>query len=153
MPKPFSLQRLLELAQARAEESSRVLGRLIAEEREAKERLEILERYRSEYLEKYREAQAKGLNKQAWNNYNGFIKRLDTAVAQQTTTLQSARQRTAQGQQAWHNENRQMNALKTLSTRHKQREQYLEARSEQKALDEFSAHKYLHSLSFGTPKE
>lgn len=142
MAKPFSLQLLLDLMRDRTDEATRKLGQLIAEENNTRERLKLLENYRAEYLEKFRAAQAEGLSPQAWQNYQAFIARLDEAVSQQQGIVEGAEQRTADGQQHWINENRQMKALDTLSQRHQHREQQVENKLEQKLLDEFSARKH-----------
>lgn len=142
MAQPFSLQLLLELTQDKTEEATRRLGQLIAEETGTKERLKLLETYRSEYLEKFRLAQTTGLTPQAWQNYLSFIAKLDEAVEQQTRIVKAASQKTAQGQQQWIDENRQMKALDTLSQRHFQREAAKENKAEQRMLDEFAARKH-----------
>jgi flagellar protein FliJ len=142
MAQPFSLQLLLELTQDKTDEATRKLGLLIAEETGTRERLKLLENYRTEYLEKFRAAQANGLTTQAWQNYLSFISRLDEAVAQQTRIVESAANKTAQGQKIWIDENRQMKALDTLSQRHQQKEMFKENKAEQKMLDEFSARKH-----------
>ena len=142
MAKPFSLQLLLELTRDRTDEATRKLGQLIAEEQGTRERLKLLESYRAEYQEKFREAQAGGLSPKAWQNYQAFIARLDEAVGQQQQIVSDAAQRTVAGQQAWIEENRQMKALHTLSQRHQHREMLAENKAEQKLLDEFSARKH-----------
>ncbi len=139
MAKPFSLQLLLELTQDKTDEATRKLGELISEENSTRERLKLLESYRSEYLEKFREAQTGGLTPQSWQNFQAFIGRLDEAVGQQQRIVDSAAKKTGEGQQSWVNENRQMKALDTLAQRHQQREQIAENKAEQKVLDEFTS--------------
>ena len=46
MAKPFPLQIVLELMQDRADEATQQLARLIASERNAKDKLEMLQQYR-----------------------------------------------------------------------------------------------------------
>lgn len=139
MSNEFSLQILLDLTRDKADEASRKLGALISEEQNARERLQLLEGYRAEYLEKFRAAQSSGLSPQAWQNFQSFLGRLDEAVGQQLKMVAQANQRTTQGQQAWIEENRQVKALDTLAVRHQQKTQQAEHRAEQKQLDEFSA--------------
>lgn len=145
MAKPFSLQLLLELTQDKTDEATRKLGQLIAEETGSRERLKLLEGYRAEYLEKFREAQTNGLSPQGWQNYVSFIGRLDEAVAQQLQIVESAAKKTADGQQSWIEENRQMKALDTLAQRHQQKEIAKENKAEQKMLDEFSSRQHSQS--------
>ncbi|MEY4592769.1 MAG: hypothetical protein RIR18_1664 [Pseudomonadota bacterium] len=138
MGKPFSLQLLLELTQDKTEEATRKLGSLIVEETGTRERLKLLEDYRTEYIEKFRAAQAQGLTPQAWQNYLAFIARLDEAVEQQMKIVESAVRKTSEGKKSWVDENRQMKALDTLAQRHQQKEIAKENKAEQKILDEFS---------------
>lgn len=147
MSKPFSLQILLELTREKADEATRKLGALITEEQGARERLQLLESYRAEYLEKFRAAQSSGLSPQAWQNFQSFLGRLDEAVGQQTKIVAQANQKTSQGQQAWVEENRQAKALDTLAQRHQDKIQQAEIRAEQKLLDELSAHRHRQTRS------
>ena len=55
MSRPFTLQPLLDLMQTRTDEATRRLGRLIAAEQSARSRLELLEQYREEYAQRYRD--------------------------------------------------------------------------------------------------
>lgn len=142
MSQSFSLQILLDLTREKADEASRKLGALIAEEQGARERLQLLESYRAEYLEKFRAAQTSGLTPQAWQNFQSFLGRLDEAVGQQLKIVAQANQKTANGQQAWIEENRQVKALDTLAQRHQNKVQQAENRAEQKLLDEFTARRF-----------
>lgn len=53
MTKPFSLQTVLELMQARADSATQALARLIANERDAKNKLDMLQQYRDEYATRF----------------------------------------------------------------------------------------------------
>lgn len=153
MSKPFSLQILLDLSREKADEATRTLGALIAEEQGARERLQLLESYRAEYLEKFRAAQSSGLSPQAWQNFQSFLARLDEAVGQQLKIVTQANQKTTHSQHAWIEENRQVKALDTLAQRHQHKLQHAENRAEQKLLDEFSARRFHPSLPSKNPKE
>ncbi len=56
MVKPFSLQTVLELMQVRADDATQRLARLIANERDAKNKLDMLQQYRDEYAARFRQA-------------------------------------------------------------------------------------------------
>ncbi|MEF8709030.1 MAG: hypothetical protein V5B38_09200 [Candidatus Accumulibacter propinquus] len=68
MARPFSLQTVLELMQTRSDEATQRLARLIAAERDAKEKFAMLLQYRDEYNsgKPYR---------MDWGNPNGAITR------------------------------------------------------------------------------
>ncbi len=77
MNKPFHLQPLLDLSNLRLDEASRQLGKLIAGEQEASQRLELLTQYRDEYQARFVAAAGQGLGPDAWRNYQHFLGRLD----------------------------------------------------------------------------
>ena len=79
MTKPFSLQTVLDLMHNRADEATRNLARLIANERDAKSKLEMLQNYRDEYAARFRQAAQNGLGQREWQNFQQFIDRLDEA--------------------------------------------------------------------------
>ena len=139
MTKPFNLQPLLDLMQTRADESTRRLGQLIAAEQSAKSRLQLLEQYRDEYAQRYREAAAQGLTRTALRNFQDFMARIDDAIVQQGRVVADSERSTAAGQDAWREQNKRLKAIDTLSQRHDARERYRETRQEQKEQDEFAA--------------
>lgn len=144
MAKAFNLQPLLELMQERADEKTRQLGQLIAAEQSAQSRLQLLEQYREEYVQKLRAAIGEGLTPLALRNYQDFIARIDEAIGQQAQAVTRSRQSTTAGQAEWREHNRRLKAIGTLSQRHEARERYRENRIEQKQMDEFTSRKYSH---------
>ena len=86
MTRPFSLQTVLDLMQARTDEATRNLARLIANEKDAKARLDMLLGYRDEYAGRFREAAQNGLTQREWQNFQHFLGRLDDAIEQQTAS-------------------------------------------------------------------
>jgi flagellar FliJ protein len=143
MTKPFSLQTLLDLMQNRADEATRSLGKLIAAEKDARTRLEMLQQYRQEYADKLYGNAQQGVSQQEWRNFQEFLGRLDEAIDVQTRAVQDSVQRTANGQNFWLEQRNRLKAIDTLSERHQSTERYLANRQEQKQSDEFSARKHL----------
>lgn len=141
MAKPFSLQPLLEIMQTRADDATRRLGQLIAEEQNAKSRLQLLEQYRSEYVSRFSQAASQGLSPLAWRNYQDFIGRIDEAISQQRQVVVSSERNTVNGQVQWQEQNKKLKAIDALSDRHDARERYREGKAEQKEQDEFAARK------------
>lgn len=147
MAKPFTLQPLLEIMQNRADEATRRLGQLIAQEQSAKSRLQLLEQYRQEYADKFTAAAEQGLTPMAWRNYQEFLGRIDEAIAQQRQAVTNSERNTSAGQVHWQEQNKRLKAIDTLSQRHDARERYAENRRDQKEHDELTSRK------FATPKE
>ena len=139
MTKPFALQTVLELMQIRADDATQSLARLIASERDAKSKLELLQQYRDEYATRFRQAAQNGLSKSEWRNYQEFLNRLDEAIDSQRRNVASQVQHTATGQMQWREQKTKLKAFDTLSERHFASENALELKSEQKQQDEFAA--------------
>lgn len=139
MTRPFSLQPLLEIMQNRADEATRRLGTLIAQERNAKQQLTLLEGYREDYAQRFRLAAEAGLSPRNWANYQEFLARIDEAIRQQRANVQHSEHNTAAGQARWQEQNKRLKAIDTLAERHLDRERYRENRLDQKAHDELAA--------------
>jgi len=142
MNKPFHLQPLLDLSNMRLDEASRQLGKLIAGEQEASQRLELLTQYRDEYQARFLVEAGQGLAPDAWRNYQHFIGRLDQAIDQARTLVTASKQRTATGQQNWLDKRGKVKAFDTLAQRHQLRVAYAESRVEQKQSDEHTARRF-----------
>ena len=139
MVKPFSLQTVLELMQARADNATQALARLIANERDAKNKLDMLQQYRDEYAARFTQAAQNGITRSEWNNYQEFLNRLDEAInAQRQTVAQQIRNTTA-GQNAWQKQQTKLKAFDTLSDRHFASENAKELKREQKLQDELAS--------------
>ncbi|MCX8145606.1 MAG: flagellar export protein FliJ [Azovibrio sp.] len=143
MNRKFPLQPLLELMQERSDAATRRLGELVAAEQSARSRLQLLQDYRAEYLQKFEQAQRQGLSLQAWQNYQDFLAKIDTAIQAQREQVERSAQDTAAGQAHWQVQNRQLKAIDTLANRHRHRLQQQENRQEQKLTDEFSNRRHL----------
>lgn len=141
MAKPFSLQPLLDLMQTRTDDAARRLGQLIAAEQSQKSRLKLLEQYREEYNQRFRESSQAGMTPLAWRNFLDFMGRIDEAIVQQRQIVSNSERDTADGKDQWREQNKRLKAIDTLSERHAASERYLEGKRDQKLQDEFSARK------------
>ncbi|HEX5393367.1 MAG TPA: flagellar export protein FliJ [Rhodocyclaceae bacterium] len=142
MANKFPLQTLLDLSQNKLDDATRRLGELMASEKEATQRLELLQQYRAEYHHRFLETAKNGLSQDQWRNFQGFIARLDAAVDQAQEAVRQSKQHTANGQKHWLEKRGQVKAYDTLSDRYQQRQAYAEARREQKAMDEHTARQF-----------
>jgi flagellar FliJ protein len=139
MADKFPLQTLLDLSNLRMDESAKKLGSLIAGERAASERLELLSNYRDEYNNRFMAAAQNGLRPEEWQNYRNFLGRLDEAIGQAKEMLNLSERQTKVGQEDWLNKRGKVKAFDTLAQRHEQRQQYGAMKSEQKLSDEHAA--------------
>lgn len=142
MSKRFPLQSILDLSQLRLDEATRRLGELIAGEQEASQRLEMLVQYREEYHARFKEAARQGMGPDTWRNYQGFMDKLDAAVAQAQRLVDASKQRTANGQKEWLDKRGRVKAFDTLAQRHQARLDHAESKREQKATDEHAARRH-----------
>lgn len=139
MAKPFSLQTVLELMQVRADDATRQLAQLIANERDAKSKLDMLMQYRDEYATRFRHAAQNGITQREWHNYQEFLNRLDEAIEAQRQAVTQQAKNTAAGQALWQQQRKKLKAIDTLSERHYASENVQEQKREQKMQDEFAA--------------
>lgn len=139
MPSSFSLQAILDLMQTRTDEATRRLGVLLASEKDARKKLDLLTQYRADYALRFQQAAGNGLSPAAWRNFQDFLGRIDEAIEQQGIALSVHQSRTADGQAYWREQRVKFKALDTLSKRHEAGEIVRESRREQKLLDEFVA--------------
>lgn len=139
MTKPFSLQTVLDLMQIRADDATLHLARLIANERDAKNKLATLQQYRDEYAARFRQSAENGLSQGEWHNFREFINRLDEAISAQQQAVNAQVEKTAVGQRQWQQQRKKLKAFGTLSERHFASEEAIEIRREQKTQDEFAS--------------
>ncbi|WP_263768696.1 flagellar export protein FliJ [Propionivibrio soli] len=140
--KPFALQTVLDLMQTRADDATKELARLIANERDAKNKLQMLQNYRDEYAARFSESAKNGLSQREWHNYQSFLNRLDEAIDAQRKTVAAQVNRTAAGQVQWQQQRKKLMAFDTLSERHFAHETARESKREQKLQDEIAARKF-----------
>lgn len=137
--KPFSLQSVLDLMQTRTDDATRRLAHLIAIEKDAKSKFEMLQQYRDEYASRFRQAAQNGISQREWSNYQEFLNRLDEAIDAQSQTVSQQERNTKTGQSHWQQQRVKLKAFDTLSQRHQASEVAIEVKREQKIQDEFAA--------------
>lgn len=139
MTKNFPLQSVLDLSHMKLDESTRRLGELIAGERRAADRVDLLVQYREEYRARFLAAASDGLSRDQWRNYQSFLDRLETAIGEAQKVVAKSHQLTAAGQQDWLDKRGRAKAFDTLAQRHQAREHVAESRHEQKTMDEYAS--------------
>lgn len=138
----FPLQPLLDIANTRMDEAARRLGELIASEQSCQQKLDMLQRYREEYTERFVSATREGIGPDAMRNFSAFICRIDDAIDAQRRVVEQSREFTTQGQQAWMAQRTKVRAFDTLSQRHVTAQAKVDSRREQHATDEHSARQH-----------
>ncbi|TAJ83661.1 MAG: flagellar export protein FliJ [Gallionellaceae bacterium] len=138
MPKPFSLQPLLHLAQQKNDAALKNLGKLNKQQQSAQDKLAMLQQFRRDYQEKFQDAARGGMAPIDLRNFQDFIYRLDQAIEQQQRVIEHATDSVNSGRVELKDARRKMQSFDTLAQRHIEAEKKREAKAEQKMQDEYS---------------
>ena len=138
MAKPFSLQPLVHIAKQQNETAIKNLGKLNQQQQSAENKLNMLQQFRRDYQEKFQEAARNGMAPVDLRNFQDFIYRLDQAIGQQQNVLEHTANSVNAGRAQLMDAKRKMQSFETLAQRHIDAEKKLEAKVEQKMLDEHS---------------
>jgi flagellar FliJ protein len=138
MSNTFSLQPLLHLAQQKNDAATKKLGQINQQQQAAQTKLDTLLQYRGEYQARLQEAVQNGMNQSDLRNFQGFIQRLDEAIAQQRAINEQMLNSVQAGREELQDAQRKMKSFDTLAQRHIESEKKLAAKSEQRLQDEYS---------------
>ena len=108
----------------------------ISSHQSAQNKLEMLQQYRRDYLDKLQGAEKNGVELQELRNFQDFIYRLDDAIRQQTAVVSQAHVSVQKGREELTEAQRRMKSFDTLAKRHSEAEIKLEAKMEQRIQDE-----------------
>lgn len=136
MTKTFSLQPLVHLAQQKNDAATKKFGQLNKQQQAAQAKLDTLLQYRKDYQTRFQEAVQNGMNQSDLRNFQGFIQRLDEAIAQQRSINEQMLNSVQAGRNELQDTQRKMKSFDTLAQRHMENEKKLEAKSEQRLQDE-----------------
>lgn len=142
MPSKLPLATLIELAQTKADEATRRLGQLQNAHNSAAEKLELLNRYRQEYLDQLAQHMQDGVSAAHLHNFRQFIATLDMAIEQQRALTTQADSRLAHGRNDWQRSKCRLNSFDTLAERVQRQELLALARREQRDSDERAARQF-----------
>lgn len=136
MTKIFSLQPLVQLAQQKNDAATKKFGQLNKQQQAAQTKLDTLLQYRKEYQTRFQEAVQNGMNQSDLRNFQGFIQRLDEAIAQQRSINEQMLNSVQAGRNELQDTQRKMKSFDTLAQRHMENEKKLAVKSEQRLQDE-----------------
>lgn len=149
MKKPFSLKPIHDLAKHQSDDAAASLGRLKNTETRAKQTLETLLNYRDEYHARLQQALMNGISPGELNNFHAFLAKLDKAVEEQKKLLEQSQVRSASGLEQWQLKTRKVKSFDVLATRQRNQERMIDARQEQRALDDHTASRTFHKKHHG----
>ena len=135
----FTLQNLLDLAQARTDSAAQNLGQSFSREQAEDQKLQMLIEYRRDYQASFQIAMRDGVSPASWRNYQEFMNKLDLAVKQQVEVVTHWQRQALASRNEWKSEQRRLKSYDTLHERYQQTESRRASRAEQKEHDEYSA--------------
>lgn len=138
MARPFPLQAARDLAHRQEEQAAAGLRGHAGRLRAAEQKLAELESFRTEYVNQRASHLVEGIRADRLRAFDGFLARLDEALAVQRQECERQRALWESARQLWMDLHRRAEALDALAARHLEAELQAEGRREQKLLDEFS---------------
>jgi flagellar protein FliJ len=134
-----ALDTLIELAQRDTDEAAKRLGNALKALAETRQKLLMLEGYRSDYAQRFEQAQAAGITPPVYFNFVAFMGKLDSAIRGQQEVIGHAERRSAQENAAWQASERKRLSYLKLDARAALQALKVENRREQKLMDEHAA--------------
>ena len=139
MPTLQALQQLLDHERHARDEALQALSRAEGVAGQADAQAQQLSAYRSEYVERWSARfREPGSSVALMQCYQGFMQRIDQAIAQQGSTVAQARLRVDQARGVLQHNERRVASMEKLIERRQQQEQRQHARREQARTDEIA---------------
>jgi flagellar protein FliJ len=133
------LETLIDLAQRATDDAAKRLGAALSAVQAAEQQLQMLLSYRDDYAARFETTLAGGMTPSAYRNFQAFMGKLDAAIAGQQEVLRHARRRGEAEKDAWQGCERKRMSYTTLESRAQQAAQQVEAKRDQKLMDEHAA--------------
>ncbi len=138
---------LLEREEAERDQALMRLQQAEDEARRAQSQAEMLTAYREEYRQRWGAQFARGGSMPVVQCYQGFMARLDQAIAQQQLQVDATQQRVGQCRAALAAQQVRVASVRKLVERRERDQQHRAARREQKTTDETAARAHRHAQS------
>lgn len=151
MPHKTALATLIELATRKAEAAAQALGRVLRAHEEARQTLEVLVQYRSEYLARAGDSLRVGTSPLEISNFQGFMAKLDEAIHGQSCVVDETARQIEAARSHWQHEERKKLSYRLLDERAARAALQSETRQEQKRMDETAARARSFHEETGTP--
>jgi flagellar FliJ protein len=133
------LETLMNLARRETDDATKRLGAALKAVADAEQKYQMLVGYRDEYAKRFEAAQAAGITPMAYRNFQAFMEKLEVAVQGQQEMIRHAEYRSAQEKAAWQASERKRMSYSTLNDRAAAEALKLEAKRDQKQMDEHAA--------------
>jgi flagellar protein FliJ len=137
---------LIEMATADRDGTAKHLGVCVRQMDESMQRLELLQRYRTDYAARF---EGRSFSIEALGNLNRFVAKLDVAIGEQQKDVEIRQRVAAHAQGALIEAEKRVQSYKTLAQRRLAAHNKREAKREQKQMDDFAARIAQSGLAFG----
>lgn len=139
MPNLSVLNTLIELAQQETERAAQWLGAALRISEESRQKLDLLLGYRDDYAKRCQSNLVDGISTTHFNNFQGFMQKLDDAIHGQQKVVHEAGLRADQARVAWMACEQKKMSFVTLASRAGRESARHELRRDQKQNDELAA--------------
>ncbi|QBE64843.1 flagellar export protein FliJ [Pseudoduganella lutea] len=139
MASTSQLETLIDMARTETDEAAKRLGAALKAVTDAEDKLNMLVGYRDEYSRKFLANQQAGITPMAYRNFQAFMEKLDTAIHGQEEVLRQTRKRGELEKATWQAAERKRVSYSTLRDREEAKQQKVEAKRDQKAMDEHAS--------------
>lgn len=133
------LETLIDLARRETDDAAKRLGAALKAAEGSEQQLQMLIGYRDDYAQRFEQTMANGMTPMAYRNFQAFMVKLDNAITGQQEVVRHAQRRSEVEKSAWQVAERKRMSYTTLETRAHEQAQKLEAKRDQKAMDEHAA--------------
>jgi flagellar protein FliJ len=138
MAEKITWQILLDLANKEMDKSVEALAGAVHTQKEAEDRLAMLEKFYDDYLDAHANSAKDGLTAEELKNQQLFMSRLSTAIQQQRKVVTSTALQSENRRSDWQGSYMKLKSYGVLSKRLDTQEARQSAKQEQRLLDEFS---------------
>lgn len=130
------LQPVQRVAQSREKDAARELGDSQRRMRDQEAKLEDLQRYHQEYLERFQDTARKGMTASQMQEYRAFLEKLDLAIQEQEKVVQASKSECVTRKEHWQQKHVRTKALGKVMDRFKSAEQKILDKREQNETDD-----------------
>ncbi|HEX8604688.1 MAG TPA: flagellar export protein FliJ [Pseudoduganella sp.] len=139
MASTSQLETLIDMAQSETDDAAKRLGAALKAVSDAEAKLSMLIGYRDEYARKFQENQQAGITPMAYRNFQAFMDKLDSAIHGQEDIVRQSMKRGEHEKATWQAAERKRVSYTTLRDREEVKQQKVEAKRDQKAMDEHAS--------------
>ena len=139
MASTAQLETLIDLARRESDAIAKRLGVALKAVEDARAKADMLVGYRDDYAQRFQANMAAGMTTMAYRNFQAFLDKLDQAINGQQELVQHALRRSEHEKTVWQASERKRMSYATLADRARDEALRLEAKRDQKAMDEHAA--------------